>query len=157
VRGTDVGTTAGTSGRHADSYKDLIVYKRAAKVARRIFHLTQGFPREEVYALTDQIRRSSRSVGAQLAEAWAKRRYKRHFISKLTDADAEQRETQHWLDTASECGYVNTDEQEELERQLSEIGRMLNTMIRKADLFCRRGSSGVEESLADYFAGDSSE
>ena len=75
------------------SFRDLLVYQKARKLAQDIFVLTKAFPKEETYALTDQIRRSSRSIGAQIAEAWGKRRYEKHFISKLTDADGEQQET----------------------------------------------------------------
>jgi four helix bundle protein len=78
---------------YAESFRDLIVYQKAKAVSRKIFELSKTFPREETYSLTDQIRRSSRSIGAQIAEAWGKRRYKKHFISKLTDSDSEQLET----------------------------------------------------------------
>ena len=78
--------------KHARDYRDLRVYEKATAVAYSIFELTQSFPKSEAYSLTDQVRRSSRSVGAQIAEAWAKRRYEKHFVSKLTDADAEQHE-----------------------------------------------------------------
>jgi hypothetical protein len=77
---------------HAGSFRDLIVYRKAKEVSRAIFELSKSFPKEETYSLTDQIRRAVRSVGAQIAEAWAKRRYEKHFVSKLSDADAEQRE-----------------------------------------------------------------
>jgi four helix bundle protein len=80
---------------HAESFRDLIVYQKARQLSKEIFQVTKSFPREETYSLTDQIRRSSRSIGAQIAEAWAKRRYEKHFLSKLTDADGEQQETQH--------------------------------------------------------------
>jgi four helix bundle protein len=85
------------------SFKDLRVYKLAFDVQQGIFETSKRFPAEERYALTDQIRRASRSIGANLAEAWQKRRYVAHFVSKLTDADGEQAETQHWLDTAAAC------------------------------------------------------
>ena len=85
---------------HAHSFRDLLVYQKASEVTESIFEISKNFPREELFALTDQIRRSSRAIGAQLAEAWGKRRYEKHFISKLTDADAEQMETQHWIGIA---------------------------------------------------------
>jgi four helix bundle protein len=91
---------------YAKSFRELEVYKLARELAREIFNISKSFPKEETYSLTDQIRRSSRSVGAQIAEAWAKRKYERHFISKLTDADGEQQETQHWLETAFDCNYI---------------------------------------------------
>ncbi len=74
--------------KHAESFKDLVVYQKAREVAREVFKITQSFPKEEMYSLTDQVRRSSRSIGAQIAEAWGKRRYEKHFISKMTDAYA---------------------------------------------------------------------
>jgi four helix bundle protein len=89
-----------------------------------------------MYSLTDQLRRSSRSIGAQIAEAWAKRRYKKHFISKLSDADGEQQETQHWIDTAEDCRYLSPEQTRKLNSALSEIGKMINSMINKADIFC---------------------
>jgi four helix bundle protein len=113
-------------------------YRKAYDVAEKIFELSKNFPKEEVYSLTDQIRRASRSIGAQIAEAWGKRRYEKLFISKLTDADAEQMETQHWLEMATSCGYLKKEEKEILENQLQEIGRMLNAMMAKASSFCRR-------------------
>jgi four helix bundle protein len=84
--------------QHARSFRDLVVYQKARAVAKRVFVITKKLPREEMYSLTDQVRRSSRSVGARIAEAWAKRRYEKHFVSKLTDADGEQQETQHWIE-----------------------------------------------------------
>jgi four helix bundle protein len=90
---------------HANSFKELVVYQKARDLAKSVFEITKTFPKEEMYSLTDQIRRSSRSIGAQIAEAWSKRRYERHFISKLTDADAEQLETQHWIIVAQDCEY----------------------------------------------------
>jgi len=80
---------------YVKSFRDLEVYKLSREVSKEIFIITKNFPREEMYSLTDQMRRSSRSVGAQIAEAWGKRRYEMHFVSKLTDADSEQLETQH--------------------------------------------------------------
>src|SRR5512136_1881255 len=103
-----------TELNHAKSFRDLVVYQNAKKVSHTIFEISRSFPKEETYSLTDQIRRSSRSVGAQIAEAWAKRRYERHFVSKLTDADAEQMETQHWIDEACYCQYLDTKQAEEL-------------------------------------------
>lgn len=85
---------------YVKSYRDLEVYKLVRKLIREIFEVSKGFPIEEMFSLTDQIRRLSRSVGAQIAEACGKRRYEKHFISKLTDADGEQLETQHWIETA---------------------------------------------------------
>ena len=122
--------------QHAMSFRDLVVYHKSRKIAQTIFQLSKPFPREEAYSLTDQIRRSSRAVGAQIAEAWGKRQYERHFVSKLTDADAEQLETQHWIDVAFDCGYLKQEQQVALLASLSEIGRMLHSMIAKASQFC---------------------
>ena len=137
--------------QHARSFRDLIVYQKTRAVAKRIFEATKSFPREEMYSLTDQVRRSSRSVGAQIAEAWAKRRYEKHFVSKLTDADGEQQETQHWIETAADCGYMTADDVISLNRELAEIGRMLNSMMEKADSFCGEAPLAVRESSAVYF------
>src|SRR6267378_2252435 len=109
---------------HAKSYRELVVYQKSRAFAQEIFGLTRGFPKEEMFSLTDQVRRSSRSVGAQIAEAWAKRRYEKHFISKLTDADGEQLETQHWIETAVDCEYPTAEEVRSLLSELAEIGRM---------------------------------
>jgi four helix bundle protein len=134
------------NARYARSFRDLLVYRKAFEVAERIFEITRNFPKEEVYSLTDQIKRASRSIGGQIAEAWGKRRYEKHFASKLTDADAEQMETQHWLDVAASCGYLPEDEKKEtLETQLQEIGRMLNAMMAKANLFCGQGVFIIQE------------
>lgn len=138
--------------RHANDYRDLVVYQKAAAVAHSIFELTQSFPTSETYSLTDQVRRSSRSVGAQIAEAWAKRRYEKHFVSKLTDADAEQHETRHWVETARRCGYLRNEQAKELVERLRDIGRMLNAMMEKSALFCKGQPSRVSEDSAEYFA-----
>ena len=130
---------------HAESFRDPVVYKNARKLAKSVFELTKSFPKEEMYSLTDQVRRSSRSVGAQIAEAWAKRRYKKHFVSKLTDADGEQQETQHWIETAEDCRYLSLEQTQKLNSSLSEIGRMINSMINKADIFCDKRFSTTDD------------
>jgi four helix bundle protein len=122
--------------RHAANFNQLEVYKRARELAKNIFERTKAFPSEETYALTSQIRRSSRSIGAQIAEAWSKRRYKRHFVSKLTDADSEQRECQHWVLVSMDRGYLTKEEAVAIINELLLIGRMVQTMINKAHLFC---------------------
>ena len=138
------------ANRHARCFRDLIVYQKAQEVARKVFEIGRSFPKEEIYSLTDQGRRSSRSIGAQIAEAWGKRRYERHFVSKLTDADAEQLETQHWLETALDCGYMSAGQKDSLCSDLKEIGRMLNSMIEKAPSFCNSDSLGIREQSASY-------
>ena len=134
----------------AKSFRDLVVYRKATEVARRVFVLTKAFPREERNSLTDQVRRSSRSVGAQIAEAWAKRRYPKHFASKLSDADGEKNETQHWLETARGCGYLDVGTARELLDELHQVGRMLGRMIEKADEFRGNPRRGVREELGQY-------
>lgn len=121
---------------YAKSFKDLEVYKMARELAREIFHKSKSFPLEERFSLTDQIRRSSRSIGAQISEAWGKRRYEKHFISKLTDSDGEQLETQHWLETALECEYLTMNDANSLLVKCESIGKMLQTMIDKSSTFC---------------------
>ncbi len=137
--------------RGARCFRDLVVYQRARAIARHIFELSKKFPKEERYSLTDQGRRASRSVGAQIAEAWGKRRYEKHFISKLTDADSEQLETQHWLETAFDCGYISEEQRDSLCRDLRRIGGMLNSMIGKAASFCNSDRSSVREETIPYF------
>jgi four helix bundle protein len=135
---------------YAESFRDLIVYQKAKAVSRKIFELSKTFPREETYSLTDQIRRSSRSIGAQIAEAWGKRRYKKHFISKLTDSDSEQLETQHWVGDAADCEYITKAQKNDLIEKLSEIGRMLNSMMNKADKFCGSEPGSIREEVSNY-------
>ena len=137
---------------YAKSFKELRVYQKAREVSGEVFRLSRRFPREEMYSLTDQIRRCARSVGAQIAEAWGKRRYEKHFVSKLTDADAEQMETQHWVGEALDCGYITPAEAERLNQGLSEIGRMLNSMMEKADSFCANPDGALHDAGAEYFA-----
>ncbi len=119
------------------SFRDLNVYKLALEQAKRIFAITRGFPKEETYSLTDQIRRSSRAVNAMIAEAWARRRYQAAFINKLNEALGEAMETQAWLDHARECDYINLDKHRELDEAWQYIGAMLNRMILKSDIFCK--------------------
>jgi four helix bundle protein len=136
--------------QHAQSFRDLIVYQKSRQLQREILKITKLFPREEMFSLTDQIRRSSRSIGANIAEAWAKRRYEKHFISKLTDSDGEQMETQHWLETALDCGYIDQKTCSALIDKCLEIGRMLNGMMDKADMFCGQPSHSAREETAEY-------
>jgi four helix bundle protein len=93
-----------------------------------------------LYSLTDQIRRASRSIGANIAESWHKRRYPAPFLSKLTDADAEQAETQHWLDTASACRYLTTPHLKAMPEKCERIGRMLGKMMAQPETFCVRNN-----------------
>lgn len=136
---------------YASSFKDLLVYRKARELSLTIFRLTKRFPKEENYSLTDQIRRSSRSIGAQIAEAWAKRQYEKHFLSKLTDADGEQQETQHWIGTALDCEYLSHEEANLLLEKCAEIGRLLGGMMAKSEQFCKLFPYKVQEDQAEYF------
>lgn len=140
--------------RRVGSFRELVVYQETRKLALDIFEQTKGFPKEETYALTDQVRRSSRSIGAQIAEAWAKRRYERHFISKLTDADGELQETQHWIGIAYDCGYWDQAVAGPLREHCQKIGRLLGSMIDKADQFCNTGSQSLRELPVEYVVDD---
>ena len=138
VRSDETGGKSQESGGHQmiKHFRELIVCQKAFEQAMKIFGLTKHFPNEEKYYLTDQIRRSSRSVCANLAEAWHKRRYSAHFVSKLTDSDAEAAETQVWLDFSLECEYLNRDDYKQLVKEYEEIGRMVDAMISSPDKFC---------------------
>lgn len=126
----------------------MVVYQKSTLVAKEIFDIIKGFPKEETYSLTDQVRRSVRSIGPQIAKAWAKRRYEKHFVSKLTDADGEQQETQHRIEVASDCEYLTPGQAENLLQKCGEIGRLIGGMLAKVELFlqsrcscCPRGTS----------------
>ena len=136
---------------YVEHFRELEVYKKQRVVSKEVFRLSNDFPSGEKFSLTDQIRRSSRSVGAQIAEAWAKRLYPKHFISKLTDADGEQLETQHWLIEALDCKYISPDDYKDLTQQCEEIGRMIGAMIRKADSFASP-SYRIKEDSTEYTA-----
>ncbi len=120
------------------SAKELTVYKKAYALAMEVFVISKRFPPEERYALTSQIRRSSRSVCLNLREAWAKRRYVNHFVSKLTDCDGECNETDSSLDFAKDCGYTNTDQHSELTSLNAEVGKMLGSMLQTPEKFCHQ-------------------
>jgi four helix bundle protein len=123
-----------------NSAKDLKVYKAACALAMRIFEITKRFPPEEKFALTSQVRRSSRSVCLNLREAWAKRRYEApHFLSKLTDCDGENGETDSSLDFAKDSRYISVEEHAEMTRRCNEIGRMLGSMIKNPHGFFLHG------------------
>ncbi len=118
-----------------NSAKDLKVYKAAYDLAMKVFETSKKFPPEERFASTSQIRRSSRSVCLNLREAWAKRRYEAHFISKLSDCDGENSETDSSLDFAEDCRYITSEEHTELAALCQEIGRMLGSMIKNSSSF----------------------
>lgn len=112
-----------------NSAKELVAYQKAYAVSMRVFHLSKAFPPEERFALTSQIRRASRSVCLNLREAWAKRRYEAHFVSKLTDCDGENSETDSCLDFARDCGYILPTDHQLLTDLCKEVGRLLGSMI----------------------------
>src|SRR5213594_3626176 len=123
-----------------NSAKDLTVYKSAYKLSMDIFQVTKSFPNDEVYALTSQIRRSSRSVCTNPREAWAKRRYEAHFMSKLTDADGENAETETWIDFARDCDYLSPQNHALFSKKCHEVGAMIGTMINNPSPFISVGS-----------------
>ncbi len=128
------------SSREIKSAKDLKVYRKAYKLAMEIFQLSKEWPPEERYSLVDQIRRASRSVCTNLREAWAKRRYEAHFISKLTDSDGENSETDTWLDFALDCGYLGPSDHLRLTAECRQIGSMLGSMLNKPKTFLLRNT-----------------
>jgi four helix bundle protein len=116
-------------------FKELLAFQKSFQLAMDIFQLSKSFPKEEKYSLTDQIRRSSRSVSANIAEGYRKRRYTNHFISKLTDSDAENSETNVWLEFSLKCEYINIETYNNLNTKTIEIGRLINYMINNPDKF----------------------
>lgn len=109
-------------------HNDLIVYQKAFSAAMEIFHISKKFPSEEKYALTDQIRKSSRSVNANITEAWRKRRYEKSFVNKLNDADGEAAETQNWLDFAFACEYIDKETYLDLYKKYDEVLAIIVSM-----------------------------
>jgi len=116
-------------------HRDLKVYQLAYKLAMEIFHESKNFPIEERYSLTDQIRRSSRSVATNIAEAFRKRRYPNMFINKLSDSDSETTETQVWLDFSFDCGYLSQERHKQLTEEYEEVGKMLGSMMATPEKF----------------------
>lgn len=116
-------------------FQDLLAYKKGFDLAMTIFEVTKSFPKEEMYSLTDQIRRSSRSVTITISEAYRKREYPKHFHSKLTDADSENSETQGWLEYALACKYISNEMFMELTNKSTEIGKLINYMILNPEKF----------------------
>ncbi len=116
-------------------FKELLAYKKGFRLAMEIYELSKTFPKDEKYSLTDQVRRSSRSTCANLAEAYRKRIYPKHFISKLTDSDGENSETDVWLDFAKECEYISKEQHARLHAECIETGKLINFMINNPDKF----------------------
>ncbi len=122
-------------GKKIKMYKQLKAYQKAFGLAMKIFEITKAFPKEERYALTDQIRRSSRSVCANIAESYRKRLYLKHFIAKLSDADMENSETSVWIDFALACKYITKETKDELNKESKEVGMLLGYMIQYPEKF----------------------
>ena len=122
------------------SFKDLTVYKKAFSLAMEVFEMSKQFPLEEKYSLTDQIRRSSRSVCSCIAEAYRKRNYPAYFVSKTSDADMENSETRVWLDFALACNYISEEKRNNLEANSIEIGKLLNHMIEHPEKYTRKST-----------------
>jgi four helix bundle protein len=116
-------------------FKQLLAYQKGYKLAMSIFEISKSFPKEETYSLTDQIRRSSRSVCVNISEAYRKRRYPKHFISKLTDSDCENSETSTWLDFARDCNYISDEQHLNLTDGTIEVGKLINYMINNPGKF----------------------
>jgi len=125
------------------TYKELRVYAAAMDAAMRIFDITKRFPAEERYSLTDQIRRASRSVCANIGEGWRKRRYRAHFVSKLSDSESEAEETRVWLEFSWKCGYMSREQSEALDQQYNQIIGQLVLMINNADQWTIKVGKGV--------------
>ena len=117
------------------SFKTLLAYQKGFDLAMEIFHITKEFPKSEMFGLTSQMVRSSRSVCSNIAEGYRKRQYEKHFKSKLSDADGENSETQLWLDFAFECQYISEEKRLELQNKSEEIGKLLNYMMNNPDKF----------------------
>jgi four helix bundle protein len=125
-------------------YRDLIVYQKAFALAMKIFHATKNFPKEETYSLVDQMRRSSRSVCSCIAEAYRKRKYQAYFVNKVSDADGENSETIVWLEFALASDYITAEQEQELESNAEEVGRMLNSMIENPEKFLPKEKQTIE-------------
>ena len=136
--------------QYLSSHRDLVVYQKSRWLAQEIFGMTNSFPKEEVHSLTNQIRRSSRSVGAQVAEAWAKRGFEKSFTGKLTDADAEQNETQHWIEIAQDCGYISHEKAQLLVEKCRELGHLLEDMLDQASLLNNPPARSMGGTQAEY-------
>ena len=117
-------------------FRDLIVYQKSYKLAMETFEITKSFPKEEKYSLVDQVRRSSRSVPANISEAWVKRKYPKSFVSKLLDSLAEEGETEVWIDMSKDCKYIDDQLHISLLERYQEVAKMLNSMINNPDKFC---------------------
>ncbi|NBC66050.1 MAG: four helix bundle protein [Bacteroidetes bacterium] len=125
----------------ASNFRDLTVYQKAYSLAMEVFDISKSFPKEETYALTDQVRRSSRSVCRAIGEGYRKRQYPKYFVNKISDADMENTETQISLDFAESCGYIEPELKMNLRKKSEEIGRLLNHMIQHPQKYRRKSGS----------------
>ena len=119
-----------------ESFKELIVYQKAYKLAMEIFEISKSFPKEERYSLTDQMRRSSRSITACIAESWAKRKYEKAFVNKLTDSLGEENETEVWLDYSKDCKYIQKETHDRILSEYDEVRKMLISIINHPEKWC---------------------
>lgn len=136
---------------YARSFHELRVYHKARLLSREVFKITKRFPKEETYSLTDQWRRAARSIGAQISESWAKRRYPKHFVSKLSDADGEQMETQHWTIAAFDDGYISREEKHHIGSLAKEVGSMLGEMMNDWESFCSDEFTDALRETPDHY------
>lgn len=127
-----------TTNMNIKSFRELEAYQCGFALQQALFETSKNWPREETYSLTDQARRAARSIAANIAEAWGKRRYPAHFLSKLTDSDGELQEALHWIDTAAACGYLTPEKHQALLTQAESVGRLLGGMIARHETFCLR-------------------
>lgn len=125
----------------ASNFRDLTVYKKAYSLSMKVFEVSKSFPKEETYALTDQVRRSSRSVCRAIGEGYRKRQYPKYFVNKISDADMENTETQISLDFAESCGYIEPELNTELQEKSEEVGRLLNHMMQYPKKYKRKSGS----------------
>jgi four helix bundle protein len=119
-----------------NSFRDLIVYQKAYKLAMEIYEVSKGFPKEEKYSLTDQMRRSSRSVTSNIAEVWARKHYLKSFVNKLTDSLGEEYKTEVWLDYSHDAKYITIDKYSEIINEYNEVRKMLISMINHPEKWC---------------------
>jgi four helix bundle protein len=119
------------------SFRDLIVFQKSYDLSVKVFHTTKKFPPDEKYSLTDQIRRSSRSISSNIAESWAKRKYPKAFVNKLSDALGEEFETEVWLEMARDLNYIGNEELKEFMNQYEEVRKMLISMMQNPGKFCK--------------------
>ena len=136
----------------ARGFWELIAYQKGRALQRRVFELSKKFSREEMYSLTDQARRAARSIGAQISEAWAKRDYEKHFVSKLSDALGECNETQHWTISAVDDGYLSREEAKDVWSLCVEVGRILSSMSERSGEFCQDAANPrVREPSPEFY------